>query len=116
MQDHLNFVLLGLGNGAVFSALALALVVTYRSSGVLNFGTGALALHAAYTYALLRNGKILVPIPGLPDSISLSGPVGLWPAAIATVLFEAVVGVRLYVLVFRPLRAHMAVAKAVVSL
>jgi len=116
MQDHLNFVLLGLGNGAVFAALALALVVTYRSSGVLNFGTGALALHAAYTYALLRNGEFLVPIPGLPKSIGLSGPVGLWPAVIITVLYEAVVGVLLYVVVFRPLRAHVPVAKAVASL
>jgi sulfate-transporting ATPase len=45
VTDHLNFLLLGLGNGAVFAALAMALVVTYRSSGVLNFSTGALALH-----------------------------------------------------------------------
>ena len=46
VADHLNFVLLGLGNGAVFAALAVALVVTYRSSGVLNFATGA---HVART-------------------------------------------------------------------
>ncbi|MCM3923087.1 branched-chain amino acid ABC transporter permease/ATP-binding protein [Frankia sp. AiPs1] len=116
MVNHLNFVLLGLGNGAVFAALALALVVTYRSSGVLNFGTGALSLHAAYTYALLRDGKILVPVPGLPETIGLSGPVGLWPAIVITVLYEAVLGVLLYLLVFRPLRAHLAVAKAVASL
>ncbi len=35
VTDYLNFLLLGLGNGAVFAALAVALVVTYRSSGVL---------------------------------------------------------------------------------
>ena len=36
--------LLGLGNGGVFAALAVALVLTYRSSGVINFATGAIAL------------------------------------------------------------------------
>ncbi|HEV7758525.1 MAG TPA: ATP-binding cassette domain-containing protein [Acidimicrobiales bacterium] len=116
MIEHVNFVLLGLGNGAVFAALAMALVVTYRSSGVLNFATGALALHAAYTYAFLRRGELLVPIPGLPETVDLGSPLGLWPAMVATVLLEAVLGVLLYLLVFRPLRNHLPVAKAVASL
>ena len=48
-MDHLNFMMLGVGNGAVFAALALALAVTYRSSGVLNFATSSLAIYGAYT-------------------------------------------------------------------
>ena len=48
MDQHLIFLLLGLANGAVFAALALALVVTYRSCGVINFATGAMALYGAY--------------------------------------------------------------------
>jgi ABC-type branched-subunit amino acid transport system ATPase component/ABC-type branched-subunit amino acid transport system permease subunit len=116
LTDHLNFIALGLGNGAVCAALALALVVSYRSSGVLNFATGALALHAAYTYAFLRNGQILVPVPGLTKTIDLSGPMGLLPAVVLTVLLEAVVGVLLYLIVFRQLRNHLPVAKAVASL
>ena len=68
VSTYFQFLLLGLGNGGVFAALAMALVVTYRSSGVLNFATGAQALYAAYTYSLLRNGQLLSPIPGLePD-------------------------------------------------
>jgi len=47
VTDHINFLLLGLGNGAVFAALAVALVVCYRSSGVLNFATGTIALYGA---------------------------------------------------------------------
>ena len=66
MDQHLIFLLLGLANGAVFASLALALVVTYRSSGVLNFATGTIALYGAYTYAFLRQGQLLVLIPGLP--------------------------------------------------
>ncbi|MGH9026110.1 MAG: ABC transporter permease subunit [Acidimicrobiia bacterium] len=116
MTQHLNFILLGLGNGCVFAALAMALVVTYRSSGVLNFATGAIALHAAYTYSFFRQGELLIPIPGLPESIELSGSLSLWPAIAATLLIEAVIGVLLYVLVFRPLRDYLPVAKVVASL
>ena len=63
MDQHLIFLLLGLANGAVFASLAMALVVTYRSSGVLNFATGTIALYGAYTYAFLRQGQLLVLIP-----------------------------------------------------
>ncbi len=48
MTPHLVFLLLGLANGAVFASLALALVVTYRSSGVINFATSGIALVTAY--------------------------------------------------------------------
>src|SRR5215204_3454767 len=116
MTDHANFMLLGLGNGAVFAALALALVVTYRSSGVLNFATGALSLQAAYTYAFLRRGELLTPIPGLPRTIDLGGELSFWPALVITVAMEAVIGVLLYVAVFRPLRTARPLAKAVGSL
>lgn len=51
MTNYINFLFLGFGNGAVFAALAMGLVVTYRSSGVLNFAIGAQALYASYTYA-----------------------------------------------------------------
>jgi len=63
MTDYSNFALLGVGNGAVFAALAVALVVCYRSSGVVNFATGALALHAAFTFAfaLRRRNRRLPP-------------------------------------------------------
>jgi ABC-type branched-subunit amino acid transport system ATPase component/ABC-type branched-subunit amino acid transport system permease subunit len=116
MIDHLNFLLLGLGNGAVFAALAMALVVTYRSSGVLNFGTGAIALHAAYSFAYFRRGELLIPIPGLPDSVDIGFRMTAPSAIAATLVIEAFVGVALYLLIFRPLRNHAPAAKAVASL
>ncbi len=116
MTDHINFLLLGLGNGAVFAALAMALVVTYRSSAVLNFATGALSLQAAYTYAFLRRGELLTPLPLLPKTIDIGGPLSFWPALVITVVLEVVVGVLLYVGVFRPLRTARPLAKAVGSL
>ena len=116
MVQHVVFLLLGLGNGAVFGALALAVVLTYRSSGVLNFGTGAIALYAAYEYAFLRQGDFLVLIPGLPKTIGLGGPLGLWPALLIALVIAAVFGLVLYVLIFRPLRTAPPVARAVAAL
>jgi branched-subunit amino acid ABC-type transport system permease component len=116
MTDYINFLLLGLGNGAVFAALAVALVVTYRSSGVLNFATGALSLHAAYTYAFLRRGQLLMPVPIGPKTIDLGDPVAFWPALTATLALEALIGVGLYICVFRPLRTARPLARAVGSL
>jgi ABC-type branched-subunit amino acid transport system ATPase component/branched-subunit amino acid ABC-type transport system permease component len=91
-------------------------VVTYRSSGVLNFATGTIALYGAYTYAFLRHGQLLVLIPGLPEKVDLGSDLSFWPATLLTLFITAVLGLVLYVLVFRPLRAAPAVAKAVASI
>jgi ABC-type branched-subunit amino acid transport system ATPase component/branched-subunit amino acid ABC-type transport system permease component len=116
LNTYVEFLLLGLGNGGVFAALAMALVVTYRSSGVLNFATGAQALYAAYTYALLRNGQLLIPIPGVGPTVSVGSNLGFWPALLITLAIQAVMGALVYLLVFRPLRNHRPVAKAVASI
>ena len=116
MSSYVEFLLLGLGNGGVFAALAMALVVTYRSSGVLNFATGAQALYAAYTYSLLRNGQLLDPIPGLSPTISVGSAWGFWPALLVTLAIQAVLGALCYLLIFRPLRNHRPVTKAVASI
>ncbi len=116
MSTYVEFLLLGLGNGGVFAALAMALVVTYRSSGVLNFATGAQALYAAYTYSLLRNGQLLIPIPGLGPTVSVGSNLAFWPALLLTLGIQAVMGAVVYLFVFRPLRNHRPVAKAVASI
>jgi sulfate-transporting ATPase len=108
--------MLGLGNGGVFAALALALVITYRASGVVNFATGAMALYVAYTYAGLRQGELLVPIPGLPNNVDLGTELGFAPAAALALVIAALLGALLYLLVFRPLRNAPQLAKAVASL
>ncbi len=70
----------------------------------------------AYTYALLRTGKLLDPIPGLTKTIDVGGPMGFWPAMVLTLVINALLGVVLYLAVFRPLRTQRPVAKAVASL
>ena len=115
-MEHLGYLLSGLGNGAVFAALALALVLTFRSSGVINFGTGATAAYTAYVYSDLRTGHFLILVPGLPTRVSIGGPLSLWPALIISVAIAAIFGLVLYLLIFRPLRTAPPVARAVASL
>lgn len=50
MTNVMTFLLLGLGNGAVFAAVGLSLTISYRASNVMNFGAGAMALFGAVTY------------------------------------------------------------------
>jgi ABC-type branched-subunit amino acid transport system ATPase component/ABC-type branched-subunit amino acid transport system permease subunit len=115
-MQALVFLLLGLANGAVFASLAIGLVITYRSSGVINFATGAIALFGAYEYAFLREGHLFNPIPGLAVSVNVGGN---WPfaaALIAALAMSALLGLLLYVLIFRPLRTAPPVARAVASI
>ncbi|MGV9858660.1 ABC transporter permease subunit [Gordonia sp. NPDC003425] len=116
MTQHVTFLLLGLGNGAVYAALGLALVMTFKSSGVVNFATGAVALFAAYTYAYLRQGQLLNPIPGFDATVDLGGNWAVLPAMALSVMLAAVVGVVLYLAVFRPLRRAPVLAKAVAAI
>jgi ABC-type branched-subunit amino acid transport system ATPase component/branched-subunit amino acid ABC-type transport system permease component len=114
--DQVASLLLGLGSGGVFAALALALVITYRASGVVNFATGAVALYVAYTYAGLRRGELLVPVPGLPKSVDLGQELGFAPAGAIALVVAALLGALLYGAVIRPLRDAPPLAKAVASL
>jgi ABC-type branched-subunit amino acid transport system ATPase component/ABC-type branched-subunit amino acid transport system permease subunit len=116
VTQHLVFLLLGLSNGAVFAALALGLVLTYRSSGVINFATGSIALLTAYTYAYLRQGQLFSLIPGTDTVIDLHHAFGLWTASLLALMVAGFIGLMLHVFVFRPLRAAPPVARAVASL
>jgi ABC-type branched-subunit amino acid transport system ATPase component/branched-subunit amino acid ABC-type transport system permease component len=116
MSTFVLFLILGLGSGAVYAALGIGLVVTYRSSGVVNLATAAIALYVAYTYAFLRQGKLVDPVPGLNPTPSIgTGPLGFWPSFGISIVIAVVLGALLYVLIFRPLRAAPAAAKAVAS-
>ncbi|MEI7593036.1 MAG: ABC transporter permease [Actinomycetes bacterium] len=117
---YVQYLLLGLGSGAVIAALALGVLLTYRASGVVNFAHAALGMYLAYTYIALRqHGELLIPILGLPGSINLfpSDVKPTWATAFAiTMLMAALIGFVVYWLVFRPLRNAPAVAKVVASL
>lgn len=116
MTQDIQFLFLGLGNGAVYAALALALVMTYRSSGVVNFATGAIALYVAYTFAFLRDGEFLIPIPGFPTTVVFADSLPVLPAMLIALVIAAMLGVFLYFAVFRLMRTAPPTAKAVASI
>jgi branched-chain amino acid transport system permease protein len=81
----------------VYAALGLGLVLVHRSSGVVNFAHGAMAMLVTYAFVELR-----------PD-------LGLWPALAVSVVAAAGLGLVVHVLVFRPLRTAPALARVVAS-
>ncbi len=102
MQQILLFILLGLGSGALIAGIALAAVLMYRGSGIINLSTGAIAMLGGYAFWALDSGKLA------------SLPVGV--AVPLAVLFVLVVGALTEFAVYRPLRNSAPLAKLVASL
>lgn len=48
MSEVFNLFMIGLGNGAIYSMIALGLVVIYRSTGLLNFAQGEMAMFTTF--------------------------------------------------------------------
>jgi branched-chain amino acid transport system permease protein len=103
MDDVLLFVLLGLGPGALIAGIALAVVLTYRGSGIINLATGGVAMLAGYAYWALRTGE-------------LGGELDAAPALALTLAFTLAVGALIELVAFRPLRNAAPLAKLVSSL
>ncbi len=61
MQLFIEQVLNGIGNGVVYGSVALALVLIFRTTGVLNFAQGEMALFATYiSWKLTTTGMPVV--------------------------------------------------------
>ncbi|HEX5944674.1 MAG TPA: branched-chain amino acid ABC transporter permease [Acidimicrobiales bacterium] len=61
MQLFINQVINGLGQGVVFASVALALVLIFRTTGVLNFAQGEMALFSAFvSWKLTTTGMPVV--------------------------------------------------------
>lgn len=116
MTDYAYYLLLGTGAAAIIASFGLGLVVTYQGSGVVNFAYGSMAMWVAYVYADLRNGAYPFPVPGLPDRYHFNGDVGFRWALLLAMLTAGVLGMVVYLLVFRPLRRAPALAKVVASI
>lgn len=105
MSDFLLFLLLGLGAGAVYALLGLGLVLKYRSTGVIDFAHGAIAMWSAYVFVNLRSTGVLeLPWIVLPHELQVS-PAGMdvLPALGITLVYGTALGLLLFVLVYRPL-------------
>jgi branched-chain amino acid transport system permease protein len=103
MRDILLFALLGLGSGALIAGIALAIVLTYRGSGIINLATGGVAMLAGYSFWSLKTGEY-----GTEFATA--------PALAITFVVTLAVGVAIELIAFRPLRNAAPLAKLVSSL
>src|ERR671911_1633500 len=103
MDQVLLFILLGLGSGALIAGIALAVVVTFRGSGIINLATGGVAMLAGYSFWSLKTGEYGTEF-------------GTAPALAITFVVTIAVGVAIELIAFRPLRNAAPLAKLVSSL
>src|SRR5918996_200593 len=103
MDQVLLFALLGLGSGALIAGIALAVVLTYRGSGIINIATGGVAMLAGYSFWSLRTGEFGTEF-------------GTAPALLITLVVTLAIGGLIELVAFRPLRNAAPLAKLVSSL
>jgi branched-chain amino acid transport system permease protein len=114
---YLGDLLAGLGGGAVIASLALGLVLSHRTSGVVNFAHAAMGMYVAFAFFEFRaTGDLVLPVLGLPDRVHLLTRPTLASALVLATLLAICLGLAVYALVFRPLRKSPPLAKVVASL
>ncbi|HSO02804.1 MAG TPA: branched-chain amino acid ABC transporter permease [Gaiellaceae bacterium] len=86
MADFFQQVVAGLGSGAIYAALALALVLIHRATGVINFAQGEMAMFTTY----------------VAWTLTANHGWSYWPAFVATLVFAFVLGVGIQRVVINP--------------
>jgi ABC-type branched-subunit amino acid transport system permease subunit/ABC-type branched-subunit amino acid transport system ATPase component len=69
VKDIVLFAILGLGAGSAYALIAQGLILIHRSTGVVNFAHGAIAMVSAYTYVWFTNhgfGTVSATLLSLP--------------------------------------------------
>jgi ABC-type branched-subunit amino acid transport system ATPase component/branched-subunit amino acid ABC-type transport system permease component len=99
MTAVLQYALLGLGTGAIYSLLAQGVVLAYRGSGILNFAHGAMAMLAVYLYVALTQAGWA---PGF--------------AAVVAIALLTILGALVYLVILRPLREASPLARTAATL
>jgi branched-chain amino acid transport system permease protein len=86
MSEFFQQVVAGLGSGAIYAALALALVLIHRATGVINFAQGEMAMFTTY----------------IAWTLTANHGWSYWPAFVATLAFAFVLGVGVHRVVIAP--------------
>jgi branched-chain amino acid transport system permease protein len=92
-----RFLLTGIGNGAVYALVAMALVLIFRTTGLLNLAQGEMALFSTYMgWGLGATGMTIFGIQVLPGDL----PVGI--AIVVSVVISAALGAAIERFLIRP--------------
>ena len=99
MAAFLQQVVSGLASGAIFASLALALVLIYRSTDVVNFAQGEMATFATYiAWSLLDHG------------------ISYWPAFVLTLILAFLGGATIERTLIRPVEHRPEIAIVIVTI
>ena len=78
MHDLAQQIVSGLATGSIFASMALALVLIYRSMGVINFAQGEMAMFTTYiAWQLVQQGIPIWAAFGLTVVVAFAGGVAL---------------------------------------
>ena len=117
ITSHLAYLILGLGGGAVIAALGLGVVITYRSSNVVNLAHAAVGSFLAFAfYEFRETGDLILPIVGFPNRIPLIPRPTVATALCVFIVYGAVLGLLLHVLIFSRLQRAPSLARVVASI
>ena len=86
MSEFFQQVVAGLGSGAIYGALALALVLIHRATGVINFAQGEMAMFTTY----------------IAWTLTANHGWSYWPAFVVTLAFAFVLGLGVERVVIAP--------------
>ena len=99
MADFLQQVVSGLAQGSIFASLALALVLIYRATDVLNFGQGEMATFTTYiAWSLMNHG------------------LSFWPAFALTLVIAFVGGAAIERTIIRPVEHRPEIVIVIVTI
>jgi branched-chain amino acid transport system permease protein len=102
MQQFFQALMTGLADGAIYASLALALVLIYKATEVINFAQGEMAMFTTYiAYALYTH-------PHLGHRLSY------WPTFFVTLAIAFLFGIGLQRIVIRPLE-HASILTVVMA-
>jgi branched-chain amino acid transport system permease protein len=86
MADFFQQVVAGLGTGAIYASLALALVLIHRATGVINFAQGEMAMFTTY----------------IAWTLQLNHGWSYWPAFVVTLIAAFAIGLGVQRVVIQP--------------
>ncbi|WP_433218328.1 ABC transporter permease subunit [Dactylosporangium sp. CS-047395] len=99
-MEVVQFLLLGLGIGAIYSLLSQGLVLIYRGSGIVNFAQGSLVMVGGYAYYEFR---VAAGWPAVP-------------AVLAATAVGVLLGVAVQYLILRPMRTSSPIERVIATL
>ncbi|GAA3516302.1 branched-chain amino acid ABC transporter permease/ATP-binding protein [Aeromicrobium panaciterrae] len=99
-MEILQFVLLGLGIGAIYSLVSQGLVLIYRGSGIVNFAQGSFVMVGGYAYYEFR--------------VQQSWPA--IPSVLLAICGGALLGAAVHLLILRPMRTSSPIERVIATL